>query len=856
MELPRSVPTIYFYGAAAFDPQPDWVNLDKVAIPQADEQQRLLANLIIQMNFDRKPLPRFWYFPDGYEAVVVMTGDDHGYDGTAGRFDQYISSSPSGCSVEDWECIRSSSFIYPDPNGAMTDAEASVYNAAGFEIGLHVDTGCADYTKEALENIFYEQFSDFRALFPSLPSTVSHRIHCVVWSGYSILPEVESDHGIRMDVNYYYWPPAWLANRPGFFTGSGLPMRFATASGEILDVYQATTQMTDESGQTYPFTIDTLLDRAIGEEGYYGAFVANIHTDSSGSPYSDAIVNSALNRGIPVISAKQILRWVDGRNGSSFGSFAATSTGLRFSISAAQGANGIEAMVPKPPGKSIAGITRNGASIGYVSRVVKGLDYAVFPGLTGSYEITFGTDTVPPTVFSSVPVDAAVNVGVSEDIRVSFNEAMDPASINGTTFQLRGADNVVVPAVVTYDSVTNTAVLNPNSSLVSGAVYSATVLGGTSGVKDAAGNPLGENFTWSFTTAGSSGSGSYSIWSGSEVPAIVSASDSAAVELGVKFRSSVAGYVTGVKFYKGATNTGTHTGSLWSSSGTRLATVTFGNETASGWQYQAFAAPWAISAGTTYVVSYHAPVGRYALNQGYFSTSGVDSYPLRALANGEDGSNGVYRYGASGFPNQSWNASNYWVDVVFTTSLAPDTTPPTVASVTPALGASNVSTGTTVTATFSEAMNAASINAGSFELRDASNAVVSAAVTYDAGTKTAVLDPGVDLAAGVTYTARLKGGSGGVADAAGNVLASDFSWSFTTQSVSATTYSIWANTVVPEPAGDKRWAGDRDRGEVSFEQPWLYNRVAFLQGCGEHGDARGAFVDGERHAVGECHLYE
>ena len=73
---------------------PDWVNLDKAAIPQADEQQRLLANLIIQMNFDRKPLPRFWYFPDGFPAVVVMTGDDHGQDGTAGRFEQYIADSP------------------------------------------------------------------------------------------------------------------------------------------------------------------------------------------------------------------------------------------------------------------------------------------------------------------------------------------------------------------------------------------------------------------------------------------------------------------------------------------------------------------------------------------------------------------------------------------------------------------------------------------------------------------------------------------------------------------------------------------------------------------------------------------
>ena len=54
-----------FFGASAGDPQPDWVDLDKVAIPQADEQQRLLANLITQMNLDRKPLPRFWYFPRG-----------------------------------------------------------------------------------------------------------------------------------------------------------------------------------------------------------------------------------------------------------------------------------------------------------------------------------------------------------------------------------------------------------------------------------------------------------------------------------------------------------------------------------------------------------------------------------------------------------------------------------------------------------------------------------------------------------------------------------------------------------------------------------------------------------------------
>ena len=65
------------------------------------------------------------------------------------------------------------------------------------------------------------------------------------------------------------------------FTGSGMPMRFADLDGSMIDVYQAATQMTDESEQTYPFTIDSLLDKALGPEGYYGVFTANMHTDSA-----------------------------------------------------------------------------------------------------------------------------------------------------------------------------------------------------------------------------------------------------------------------------------------------------------------------------------------------------------------------------------------------------------------------------------------------------------------------------------------------------------------------------------------------------------------------------------------------
>jgi len=170
-----------------------------------------------------------------------------------------------------------------------------------------------------------------------------------------------------------------------------------------------------------------------------------------------------------------------------------------------------------------------------------------------------------------------------------------------------------------------------------------------------------------------------SIWPASAVPATITASDSAAVELGLKFQSTVSTTVTGVQFYKSPTNTGTHTGSLWSSTGRLLDTVTFTNETASGWQQANFATPVAIAANTTYVVSYHTNVGSYSDDTGYFENQGVVTGSLQALSNTAAGGNGVYAYGPSAFPSQTYEASNYWVDVVTSNATgSTDTTPPTV----------------------------------------------------------------------------------------------------------------------------------------------------------------------------------
>jgi hypothetical protein len=149
------------------------------------------------------------------------------------------------------------------------------------------------------------------------------------------------------------------------------------------------------------------------------------------------------------------------------------------------------------------------------------------------------------------------------------------------------------------------------------------------------------------------------------VPAIPWYND-APVTLGVKFRSDVSGLVTGIRFYKGAGNNGTHIGLLYSRTGTLLAQTTYTGETAAGWQQVSFPSAVSIAANTTYIATFFSTSG-FGLNQNYFTSSGTDSPPLHALRSGVDGPNSVYVYGvAPQFPSFTYGDSNYWVDLLFT----------------------------------------------------------------------------------------------------------------------------------------------------------------------------------------------
>jgi len=285
------------------------------------------------------------------------------------------------------------------------------------------------------------------------------------------------------------------------------------------------------------------------------------------------------------------------------------------------------------------GVYSYGTNVSFPTNTYNATNYWVDPVFDGSGN---------PVASNKSGFATATNTALTIDASQLLVNDVDP---NGLALSVAGVSNPINGSV-SYDAQTNAITFNPSASYSGPASF-------TYSITDTAGHVASATVSLDVTNTATE-----TLFSASSTPAIASVNDSNAVELGVKFTADANGSISGIRFYKGSQNTGTHIADLWSLSGALLATATFSNETASGWQEADFASPVAITAGTTYVASYHTNVGEYSATSNYFN-SDVVSGDLTAPASG----NGLYAYGSgSMFPAATYRSTNYWVDVVYTKS--------------------------------------------------------------------------------------------------------------------------------------------------------------------------------------------
>ena len=412
--------------------------------------------------------------------------------------------------------------------------------------------------------------------------------------------------------------------------------------------------------------------------------------------------------------------------------------------------------------------------------------------------------TAAPVLKSGSPANGATNTPISSTVAATFNEPEQASTIKLT---LTNSSGTSVPANVTYNASTDTATLTPTAALAAGATYTVAI----SGAENSAGLAMTGPVTWSFTTAGASGTAP-SLTSESPTPngtgvavsTPVTATFNEAVQsstITFTLTSSAGTSVGGSLSYNTTTNIETFTPTSALAYGTTYtATVSGAKSTAgvgmaapSSWSFTTDSLQPAVSShtpasGASGVATSSAPTATFneAVQSGtitftlttaagssvpgtlsYNSSTNTETFtPSVALASGT-----AYTATVSGAKDAAGDPMSGSTTWTFTTAAAP-----TVTVETPASGATQVPTNSVVTATFSEAMLVSTITGSDFVLKSSSGTTVTATVSYSATTLTATLTPSALLSNSTTYTATVSG----VTDLLGDLLGSPFSWSFTT----------------------------------------------------------------------------
>jgi O-glycosyl hydrolase len=450
----------------------------------------------------------------------------------------------------------------------------------------------------------------------------------------------------------------------------------------------------------------------------------------------------------------------------------------------------------------------------YTATVTTGAQSSSGTALAANYTWTFTTAAVPvpPTVTAVTPASAATGVAIGTTVTATFSQAMNSSTITSSTFTLAGPGGAAVSGTVTYAATGSVATFTPSANLAYSTQYTATI---TTGAQDSAGTALAANYIWTFTTAAAAptvtavtpASAATGVAVSTTVTATFSEAMNSSTITASTFTLTPAGgaAVTGTVSYSNSVATFTPSANLAGST-LYTATITTGAQNSSGtalaasysWTFTTAAAlaptvtvvtpasaATGVAASTTVTAAFSEAMNASTITSSTFTLTAAGGAAVTGTVNYSNfvatftpSANLAYstQYTATittGVQNTAGTAlaANYtWT---FTTSPVP----PKVTAVTPASAATGVAVSTTLTATFSQSMNASTINSSNFTLTATGGASVTGTVTFVSSTSVATFTPSASLAFNTQYTATI---TTGVTNAAGTPLAANYSWSFTT----------------------------------------------------------------------------
>jgi hypothetical protein len=337
----------------------DWIDLDRIAIPQADELQRLLGNILYALSQGKRPLPRLWYFAENSGSALIVTGDSHMnpapfIEEVYSLVEAYNGEMSVYYSPEIFDdfgrILRRSRFWATDHIPVLGDILAARFTsptpmmvqqwrARGHEFTLH------PWVEEGIEKGWSTYWKEFTGRgYGPVSETV--RTHRILWSGWVETARMQALYGIHMNMDYYHVGPRlkkpngeWVY---GHLTGSGRPMKFIDQKGNILNIFQQLTQLADEhllsmdvpgwggwpdlSPQAAIEVYKFLLDRSI-QEREYCAIGGQFHVDpfqvggeaaEKGRLFLMGVLTHARNADIPIWSAQHWSSFIKFRHQTKF----------------------------------------------------------------------------------------------------------------------------------------------------------------------------------------------------------------------------------------------------------------------------------------------------------------------------------------------------------------------------------------------------------------------------------------------------------------------------------------------------------------------------------------------------------